>query len=76
MNRLKKKCHCISVSIIKNPKLDSAQIRISQFDSIDELGSKKSGYLLNFGSDDDSHPIWKFIAWNVVLKGCMTSIQV
>ena len=34
-----------------------------------KLGTKKSGYLIIFGIDEDYDPTHKLISWNVVLKG-------
>ena len=52
----------MSRPIIANPKLDSVLGRISQFDSMDGLDTKKSGCLINFGDDNDGDPICKLIA--------------
>ena len=78
MNQLfnfKNKHYYISSSIITTTKLDTVQARISHFDLMDGLGSKNSGYLINFGDDDNGDPIFKLIAWNMVLKGGITCMQ-
>ena len=43
---------------------------------MDGLGSKNYGCLINFGNDEDGDPTRKLIAWNMVLKGGITGMQV